>query len=210
MLLVPQFWLFALLDPGSLGTPCIQLPIFCHFSPLPQVAYTFLYWLPYYISTTEVGGRALTPTVSSKPDKQWARRTGWLLPLLRCVCTQTHRLLMPSDNTNMLHTPQEAGNLSILFDVCVTAYLLLTLFAISTFLLRRRRATCPSCLTWVSTSVSAIFFAISTLPLCNCRRQAICPFSWMFASLLTLCSLYLQSQLPSSASAGGGQPVHSL
>lgn len=26
------------------------------------VAYTFLYWLPYYISTTEVGGRALTPT----------------------------------------------------------------------------------------------------------------------------------------------------
>jgi hypothetical protein len=28
----------------------------------PQVAYTFLYWLPYYISTTEVGGRSLTPT----------------------------------------------------------------------------------------------------------------------------------------------------
>lgn len=28
------------------------------------VAYTFLYWLPYYISTTEVGGRTLTPSVS--------------------------------------------------------------------------------------------------------------------------------------------------
>jgi hypothetical protein len=28
------------------------------------VAYTFLYWLPYYISTTAVGGRALTPSVS--------------------------------------------------------------------------------------------------------------------------------------------------
>ena len=27
------------------------------------VAYTFLYWLPYYISTTEVGGRTLTPSV---------------------------------------------------------------------------------------------------------------------------------------------------
>lgn len=26
------------------------------------MAYTFLYWLPYYISTTEVGGRTLTPT----------------------------------------------------------------------------------------------------------------------------------------------------
>ncbi|KAL4457256.1 hypothetical protein ABPG75_012121 [Micractinium tetrahymenae] len=26
------------------------------------VAYTFLYWLPYYISTTEVGGRSLTPS----------------------------------------------------------------------------------------------------------------------------------------------------
>lgn len=185
-----------------------------HFLPLLPASAGGLH-LPLLAALLHLHNRGRRPRPhahgeSSKPDKQWARRTGWLLPLLRCVCTQTHRLLMPSDNTNMLHTPQEAGNLSILFDVCVTAYLLLTLFAISTFLLRRRRATCPSCLTWVSTSVSAIFFAISTLPLCNCRRQAICPFSWMFASLLTLCSLYLQSQLPSSASAGGGQPVHSL
>lgn len=27
------------------------------------VAYTFLYWLPYYINATEVGGKKLTPTV---------------------------------------------------------------------------------------------------------------------------------------------------
>ena len=27
------------------------------------VAYTFLYWLPYYINATEVGGRKLTPEV---------------------------------------------------------------------------------------------------------------------------------------------------
>lgn len=34
------------------------------------VAYTFLYWLPYYISTTEVGGRVLTPAVSSRKRGQ--------------------------------------------------------------------------------------------------------------------------------------------
>jgi OPA family glycerol-3-phosphate transporter-like MFS transporter 1/2 len=38
------------------------------------VAYTFLYWLPYYISTTEVGGRTLTPSVRV-PAWQW----GWFL-----------------------------------------------------------------------------------------------------------------------------------
>ena len=38
------------------------------------VAYTFLYWLPYYISTSTVGGRTLTPSVSERERGGWGRR----------------------------------------------------------------------------------------------------------------------------------------
>ena len=52
------------------GVAAFSLTLF--FAKL--VAYTFLYWLPYYINATDVGGRKLTPTVSSA--------SGCLQPLL--------------------------------------------------------------------------------------------------------------------------------
>jgi len=44
------------------------------------VAYTFLYWLPFYLSTTEIGGRRLSPQARARGPRAAPPCCEWLAP----------------------------------------------------------------------------------------------------------------------------------
>ena len=67
---------------GAWAIPGVTVYAFTlFFSKL--VAYTFLYWLPYYINATEIGSRHLTPTVRARMRRAAGAQT---LPGVSACC----------------------------------------------------------------------------------------------------------------------------